>query len=303
MSHLDAGAVASPRVSLIVPVFDKSAHLAECLESLLDQSLADIEIICIDDASTDTSLEILEAYAASDSRIRLIRNDSNAGAARSRNAGLDLATGAYLRFVDADDIVPQDSTKTLYDRAILTAADLVRGSIALFRGERSSLVSTARVGDRWTTTFATSPDLWIPWWHTTYLISAGLLREHGIRYPDLRRGEDPVFIASVLAAARTISTIPDIVYLYRKYSKTTGSAATGFDEVEDTLRHARIIKSLYLARHAAAWHEGYGPYLLEDFVEFIGRCELSDDQRQRVSLSVDEIWPGNSSALWPDPGD
>ena len=87
------------QVSIIVPVYNVEKYLSKCLESLINQTLKDIEIICVNDGSTDNSLSILKEYANKDSRIKII-DKQNEGVSVARNTGIEVATGEYLMFVD-----------------------------------------------------------------------------------------------------------------------------------------------------------------------------------------------------------
>lgn len=104
-----------PKISLLVAVYNTAAFLPECLDSLLSQTLEDIEVICIDDASTDNALEILHKYAEKDARVRVIALERNGGQARARNVGLADATGEYIGFVDSDDWLSPDALEKVYD--------------------------------------------------------------------------------------------------------------------------------------------------------------------------------------------
>ena len=90
------------KVSVIIPVYNVEPYLKQCMDSVVGQTLKDIEIICVDDGSTDNSLDILREYAAEDSRIQIIEQ-KNAGAGAARNNGMRYATGKYLSFLDSDD--------------------------------------------------------------------------------------------------------------------------------------------------------------------------------------------------------
>lgn len=96
------------RLSIIVPVYNAAGWLRTCLQSLTHQTLQDLEIICVDDGSTDASLAVLQEHAAKDTRIKVI-HQANAGVSVARNRGLDAATGEYVTFVDADDWVEPDA--------------------------------------------------------------------------------------------------------------------------------------------------------------------------------------------------
>ena len=114
-----------PKISIIVPVYNVEKYLSVCLDSLLSQTLTDIEIICVNDGSTDGSLHILSEYAKHDSRIMLI-NKANEGAAAARNTGMIAAHGEYIGFVDSDDWVDKDYFEKLYHEAVVKNADIAR---------------------------------------------------------------------------------------------------------------------------------------------------------------------------------
>lgn len=120
-----------PRVSVIVPVYNVQNYLRQCLDSLLSQELDNIEIICVDDGSSDDSPAILREYAAQDDRIRVI-TQKNSGAAAARNAGMAIAKGLYIGFVDSDDWVDANYYKTLYFEAKRHNADLARAPYRYF---------------------------------------------------------------------------------------------------------------------------------------------------------------------------
>lgn len=115
----------SPKVAIIVPVYNQEKYLRKCLDSLVNQTFRDIEIICFNDASTDSSLSILKEYAAKDSRITLIDNKINIKQGGGRNAGIRKSTAPYIMFVDSDDWVTSDFVDKHYKAAIVTDADIV----------------------------------------------------------------------------------------------------------------------------------------------------------------------------------
>ncbi|MFE2838063.1 CDP-glycerol glycerophosphotransferase family protein [Streptomyces mirabilis] len=105
-----------PRFSVIVPAYKVQAYLHECLESVLEQSYPDLELIAVDDCSPDACGAIIDEFAARDSRVRPVRLPGNVGLGRARNAGLEHATGDYLLFLDGDDTLTPDALRTIADR-------------------------------------------------------------------------------------------------------------------------------------------------------------------------------------------
>lgn len=112
------------RVSIVLPVFNVASYLPKCLESLCAQTLSDIEIICVNDGSTDNSLAILQQYAAKDKRIVVI-DQANSGPGIARNQGIAAAKGDYIGFVDPDDWFESDMYEKMYNAAVQNDADLV----------------------------------------------------------------------------------------------------------------------------------------------------------------------------------
>ena len=288
----------SIEVSIIIPVFNKGGYIGDCLDSVLGQTFTNLEVICVEDASEDQCREILQSYAIRDDRLKVIRNPENLGPALSRNRGIEAAKGRFLRFVDADDLLPQRSTEVLHSRAIRDNVEVVKGSLALFRGDdTSTLDEVFSVPDRIRTQLCEEECLWIPWWHTSYLISSELIHRNQLRYPNLVRGEDPVFLASVLVNARYLSMIEQIVYLYRQYPKTDGTGCLTMQHVMDTLEHAAMTRHLFINYYPDCWRRGYSPFFLNQVRRLIDRCELDSDQLDLVDAELVRIW--GSKALRP----
>ncbi|WP_077623698.1 glycosyltransferase family 2 protein [Sediminibacillus massiliensis] len=113
-----------PKISIIVPIYNVAKYLSRCLDSLIGQSIEEIEIIAVNDGSTDSSLEILKDYAVKDKRI-VIKTKENGGVSSARNEGIELAKGEYVGFVDPDDWIEIDMYKVLYREANNYGAEIV----------------------------------------------------------------------------------------------------------------------------------------------------------------------------------
>ena len=114
-----------PKVSIIIPVYNVEKYLSKCLESVLVQTLEDIEIICVNDGSTDGSGEILDQYVAQDRRVKVL-HQVNAGYGAAMNTGLEAASGKYIGIVESDDIIMPGMYETLYASAVQDDLDLVK---------------------------------------------------------------------------------------------------------------------------------------------------------------------------------
>ena len=115
------------KISVIIPVYNAEKYLARCLDSALEQMSEGLEVICVDDGSTDKSPEILAAYSARDSRLRVFRQN-NRYAGNARNRGMEQAGGKYLAFLDADDYYLPGAISALYEQAERQGLDMVKGS-------------------------------------------------------------------------------------------------------------------------------------------------------------------------------
>ena len=130
----------SPKVSVIVPVYNVSEYLGQCLDSILLQTLQDIEVICVNDGSTDDSLDILQGYAMFDERLKIISQE-NAGAGAARNNGIKHATGEYIICLDSDDFFEPDMLEKMVAKAEEDGSDVVVCDFYFFNNENCIAVS------------------------------------------------------------------------------------------------------------------------------------------------------------------
>lgn len=128
-----------PLVSIIVPIYDVEKYLKECIESILNQTYKNLEIILVDDESPDNCGKICNDYALMDNRIKVIHK-KNGGLSDARNAGLEIMTGEYLMFVDSDDYISNDCVEKLYELSVLHNADLVIGGTEKFDDETKKVI-------------------------------------------------------------------------------------------------------------------------------------------------------------------
>lgn len=225
----------SVSVSIIVPCYNVAAYLDQCMESLAGQSMEDIEIICVNDGSSDRTAEILREWRDRDGRVRVI-DRKNSGVSAARNSGMEAAAGKYIGFVDPDDVVERNMFRRLFDAAVEKDADVAvcgyhefcdRGgmdmpesgwspSAGFFPEEKAERF---RRGTPWSRCAGT---VW------NKLIRRELLEENGLRFiPGLRQGEDLYFCLMLLTVAPRLLILPDRLYHYRR--ERPGSASCGRD--------------------------------------------------------------------------
>lgn len=210
-------------VSIIVPVFNSEQYLDECMKTVLNQNLKEIEIICIDDGSTDNSLEILSRYANEDDRI-VIFSQFNGGAGSARNCGIEHASGEYLAFIDPDDRYPEFLTiEKLYRAAVSNNVKIAGGSFVMQYPDGKEIKHFG--GDQFFYTFRdcgikTLSSLQSDYGWIRYIYHRSIFLEGNVRFPEYRWYEDPVFLIDVMEYCDEFYAITDPVYFYRAEYKT-----------------------------------------------------------------------------------
>jgi glycosyltransferase involved in cell wall biosynthesis len=214
-----------PLVSIIVPVYNSEETLARCINSILDQQYRNIEVILVNDGSTDNSLNICREFAETDSRIIVIDKE-NTGVSDTRNRGIAQATGKYLHFVDSDDWIAENAVKVLVDRMQETGCDLViSGFYRVINGKKSekSHITGNRVMSKkeFITHMMKAPANFYYGVMWNKLYRTDIIRTHGITCcNELEWCEDFLFNLDYIRYAQTIATINTPTYYY---VKTKGS--------------------------------------------------------------------------------
>lgn len=206
-----------PEVSVIIPVYNVEKYLRECLDSVLGQTLQNIEVICINDGSTDGSEAILEEYAARDSRIRVV-TQKNGGLNAARNSGLDQVTGEYIAIVDSDDWISPYHCEHTLRHARKTGADMTMFFFECvgFPDGRSKPVDGVSHDDKteWREKLTTVTYLWQVCW--AHLWNASFIRKNGLRFhAGLMFADELAFTFRAALLANRISILPEKLYFYR----------------------------------------------------------------------------------------
>ncbi len=231
------------KISVVIPVYNAAKYLPKCLESICNQTLSDLEIICVNDCSTDDSFLILQKYAKSDERIKLIDLKKNKGAAAARNLGVKNACGQYLGFVDADDFIDQNFYEKLYERALEANVDAVKGNITIYCPKTEAVIK----------------DGWIDINHkvkqhkanfclffTSAIYKTSFVRKKSIKFLEgLMHFEDPYFTIKAALFYQKLEVIDDVFYYYVNNCNSASrknfsvnhieSLANGLDQVLDLL--------------------------------------------------------------------
>lgn len=245
------------QVSVIIPVYNTEKYLPKCLESVCNQTLKDIEIICVNDASPDGSLAVLQEYAKNDNRIKLINFTENKGAAAARNAGIDAATGEYIGFVDSDDFVDLDFYEKLYTKAKETDADAVKGNVydCDENGENPTLTDFYNMNDK-----IRKNKAYFYYGFTSAIYKKALIETYKICFPEhISHFEDPYFSIQVAIYIDKIAFDDDARYFYVRHKSSASLNSKTFSKTQDFVR---VVCSIFdILNRAQISKEEYFIYL------------------------------------------
>ena len=250
------------KVSVIVPVYNVEKYLRECLESLVNQTLKEIEIICINDGSEDSSLEILNEYASKDSRFKII-SQQNQGQGIARNKGIDIASGEYLQFVDPDDWVETNMLEKLYNFANKNSSNVVRFNYSNYNdysGKFKKNDFAKHIKKEFH--FDLNERAYFSWkdlkkgcltkfglnvW--SYFYNADYIKRNNIRFAPSKLAEDHLFAIGAILLTDKIDFLNEYLYIYRHRSGSAVHIQTDacfciFENIE-LLKQFIIDHSLY----------------------------------------------------------
>lgn len=233
-----------PKISVIIPIYNAAPYLPRCLDSVLRQSMADFELICVNDGSSDESGKILAEYAEADARIKVFSQD-NRGVSSARNCGLDNCAADYVCFVDADDYVHPDMLKILYSSAIKDNADVAVAGMknvneipcVKFLPLNNSKIKSSIYNQPFE---AFLHDKKIRSVSTAKLYKASLLKN--IRFTEGTRYEDVPFTVEVMQNARKLVLLDVQLYYYFQHQQSFMHQPFSLTNVAD---YERVITKVY----------------------------------------------------------
>src|SRR4051794_26256093 len=205
------------RISVIVPAFNVEPYLQECLASIAAQTVRDLEVLVVDDGSTDGTRAIADAFAASDPRFHVIAQP-NRGLGAARNAGVDAARGTYLAFVDGDDVLPPRAYEHLQAALQRTASDFAAGNVLRLTDEgavQAPFLRRAFARTRLRTHVTSFDELIVARIVPNKLWQRAFWETNDLRFPEGVVHEDIPVVVPAHFLARHVDVIAEPVYLYR----------------------------------------------------------------------------------------
>lgn len=262
-------------ISVILPVYNSEDYLEGCLDSLLNQTFKDMEILCIDDGSSDGSPDILKEYEKADNRITVISQE-NMGVAKTRNKALELINGNYVYFMDSDDFLDRNAFKKLHDNITSNNSDFCIMKAIFVNGDEEYKFPAFDLDkefekvnfNRFTFTYKDIKshvlnDLFAPW---LKLYSAGFLKgSEEFTFPEMKSYSDAPFHVKTMLKASRISFVPEYLYYYRENDDSLVHSSSNtinffklsdiienylrennfFDEFKDEFDAFRVVKLVY----------------------------------------------------------
>lgn len=206
--------------SIIIPVYNTEKYLKECLESILSQSYANFEIICVNDCSNDNSLSILKEYAKLDGRIKIINNETQRGAGVSRNIAINRSVGEYIAFVDSDDYIDKDLLFLCNEKIKKETEVVIFGAKTL--NEKTKCTRCGQYSSRKFPNRFFKNKLFS--YHTisyNKIYKKEFLLKNGIEFNNTKTGEDQIVFIKTMLLAKHIEILKKDLYTYRKNRKNS----------------------------------------------------------------------------------
>lgn len=283
----------NPKVSIIIPVYNTEALLPRCLESVVAQTLSQVEIICVDDGSTDRSAEVLDLWAARDSRIRVIRQ-ANGRQGKARNTAMAVATGEYIGMIDSDDYIPADYFERLYTAAVEHDADVAMCGIIKEKTTHNRVV--AEFGEVMVVEDAARkmqvcncPPDFHP---VNKLYRREMLERVGLRFAEGVQFEDVMFVTRALCESGRLVTVPDVAYRYvLNPSSTVKSRQTAAKQQQKYNAHRAMVD--YTAARGIAIPSRHRNLTVRHFTAAgvcLWKIKEREDRRTLRLLDVLPVW-------------
>ena len=246
-------------VSVIVPVFNTEKYLGACIESILSGTHKDLQVILIDDGSTDKSGEICDSYGKADSRV-IVKHIENSGVSYARNLGLSLATGDYIAFVDSDDSIKPDMYETLlkvaeeYNTQIVSSDFLFNGNTVKNSLDENTVYNQNRIKNEVLPQFTYNNSIGV-FEFKNKIFASSLIKDNNIRfYEGFSYQEDLMFMINIYAHTKSLYYLPEAFYeyiplptgLYSSYRKNSGEKFIKAREIILSLIEKYDIKNIDL---------------------------------------------------------
>lgn len=286
-----------PKISVVIPIYNVQKYLSRCLESVVNQTLMDIEILCVNDGTKDNSIEIVRQYMEYDDRIILI-NKENGGLSSARNAGLTQASGKYIMFLDSDDFLCENACERLYIEYLETDADIIVFGSHIFPlkphptewlkhvlSPKTKFYKGFEIDALFKQQGAT-PFVWRNCVKRSFLEETTLTFDETVRF-----GEDLIFQLCLFPQANSIAFIADKLYNYRWYREGSLMENAGKDFEEKFKLHIGMVQNITKYWNEKGFLNLYGKEYLAWLTEFllVDLCENNFSDKKGYAKEIYEM--------------
>ena len=288
-----------PKISIIIPVYNVELYLEECLNSIINQPLKEIEIICINDGSTDNSLNILNKYAKKDKRIKIV-NQENKGVSYARNAGLEKAIGEYVMFIDSDDYIQPNTLHTLYSKIKMQNADLLVFGGDIFPDDypeanwaKAVLSPPNKIYETFDKRIIFNERSVRPC-PVNKVYSSFFLKSHGFKFDtSLKLGEDQLFACTILPHTNKIVFSDLKVYVYRVGRPNSAMTENNKNLYKKLDTHINVLNKIAeYWKKISFWDNCKNDFFnwALDFIQIYNIKKLSKERQAELAVSALELF-------------
>lgn len=294
----------NPKISVIVPIYNVQDYVSRCLESLVKQTLLDIEIICVNDGTKDDSIEIVKRYMDTDVRISLVEK-KNGGLASARNAGLDVATGTIILFLDSDDYLADNACERIYEEYLNRAADIIVFGSTPFPDIPEP--------DAWVRYKLNCRDKYYPEFKPKVLFkepcgepfawnrafSHEFLVANQLRFrEDVRFGEDIIFAFETMPLSGSVQFISDSLHFYQWFRQGSLMFRYNTDIEEKLQQHVNNMRIITEFWHEKGLIDKWGKYFFEWYVRFIVPDLIQQNPENKQQLAKEALSIMKHYGVW-----
>lgn len=274
-----------PKVSVIIPVYNVEKYLRKCLDSIINQTLKDIEIICVNDCSPDNSLDILKEYTSKDNRIKIINFEENEGVSVARNTGIESANGDYISFIDPDDYIDTDFYEKLYSETNNCEIEVIKGNLQIISDDKAkttSINSTIHNHQNNVQYFTSN--------FSSAIYKKNFLINNNILFPtNIIIGEDICFLQKVAYCAKSFKCIDNTFYNYVRRSDSVDSNCYNIEKLKvayDTFEYILDNANNFNKSHQQTDTKSFITFSLQSCINCLEKC----DNENSLNFAVNRIF-------------
>lgn len=294
-----------PKISIVVPIYNVEKYIGDCLESLINQTFTDIQIICVDDRGNDGSMQIVKNYARRDPRIKIIRNWRNRGLSYSRNHAMRHVKTPYVMYCDSDDMFMPDMCEKMYSAIESNQSDVAVSGVRVLYDTDLHLKESddAYFVVHGTGTFSISrvnnnihfPTAWGKIFRTK------IIRKHKIKFPTGKKYEDEYFWNVYMLWSKSITFVQDKLYVYRRRVGSIMNIAwkeqtLDFDPIDVAIAYYKYCKKYGIFDEKRDWYWGnWFPHMAGSAIRFSGEHNIEACLKHTVGFIKKNYTPSGLS--------